>query len=554
MISILAAGLLAIGSTAAVPANLVATVNDARSHGVVGDAVLSLDEAIRLANGTLMSAMLSAAEMAQLSGAGMMVDCIVIDPAMTPVITLEGPLTDVMGMMMPGMPMLQIQGMAMGGGMPILDGGSHARILTLRTHMVQVMGLMFRGGQVGLDVRTMMGSMTPGGMAMVKDCEFEAQTVAGVKVHAAGTGETTAAMICRNRFRSMPVGILIDDQSNMGGVMTEDEFLDFDGVSVAYDIVGNGRLNLSMNMVFRSRMRNGDRFIRLVRGAQSSQQHMVRVVHCDAIAAGHVIDVQGTNAGLTMVHHHHSRLQTSAGNFAFRAVPRTALFDLHGSENTFVGDVTLSGNLFTQRIWHQTNVYQDCTFRLDNDGALANLLWNRFQGGAVDVPAAARTPCTFRSCEFHGTAITGNSALGGIRLAGCYRSNGSLTGAVTEANIAPAPFLGLTSVEPTEVPIGSSVALRANLPFGYGLVWDIAISYPRPNTSAEPYRFYGDPATVTVLPGLVVFQSRLDIPVPNNPVLVGLEFYAQGLTLPLLGQSHAPAVHLPAGGLIRPTL
>ena len=48
----------------------IATVDDTNSHGAVGDAKLSLDEAIQLANGTLALTSLSAQELARISGSG----------------------------------------------------------------------------------------------------------------------------------------------------------------------------------------------------------------------------------------------------------------------------------------------------------------------------------------------------------------------------------------------------------------------------------------------------------------------------------------------------
>lgn len=552
MLPILAASLLGL-SVANALGGLTANVNDPNSHGLVGDAFLSLDEAIRLANGTLAMAALSAAEQARITGTGTMVETIAIDSMITPMITLSAPLTDVTGM---SMGMVTITGMSMMMAMPrpILQGGAQPRILALRTHMAQVMGLQFRGGQVGIDIRTTMGSMTPGNMAMVMDCLLETQTLAGIKVSAAGTGETTAAMVMNTSFRNMPTGFLVDDQSNQGGVLTEDDFLDFDGVANGYDVTGNGRQSVSMNMVFRTRFTNGANFMRMVRGAQSTQQHMLRAVYCHVEATGNCIDVTGTAQGLSMVHHHHSWLQAGTAGFAFRALPRTALFDLHGSENTITGNVTLGGNLLTQRIWHQNNYYRNCTFTLDNDGSQPSLIWSRFENSSIVVPATARTPGRFRQCELRSTSVTSASPLAPVTLQGCYLSGGAVSGQVVVQNSAPAPFLGTSSVEPVDPQIGTSVALRADLPFGVGAFWDIAISEPRPNTTMEPYRLYGDPATVIVLPGMVIFQSRIDIPVPNNAVFIGIEFYAQALSVPLLNQSWVPPLHLPAGGLIRPRM
>ena len=77
--------------------SLIAFVDDPMSHGTVGDARLSLDEAIRLANGSLAIASLSPAEKARLSGASGIVETARVDATATPTITLEAPFTDVAG-------------------------------------------------------------------------------------------------------------------------------------------------------------------------------------------------------------------------------------------------------------------------------------------------------------------------------------------------------------------------------------------------------------------------------------------------------------------------
>ncbi|MFY9344612.1 MAG: hypothetical protein WAT39_19120, partial [Planctomycetota bacterium] len=97
----------------------VAFVNDPLSHGTLGDAFLSLNEAIRLHNGQLALAALSPAEQAQLSlipGTGSTTDVtwIDIDAANTPVITVQQNLTPVLdttfGLLIKGF-----------GGRPVLD-------------------------------------------------------------------------------------------------------------------------------------------------------------------------------------------------------------------------------------------------------------------------------------------------------------------------------------------------------------------------------------------------------------------------------------------------
>jgi hypothetical protein len=250
------------------------------------------------------------------------------------------------------------------------------------------------------------------------------------------------------------------------------------------------------------------------------------------------------------VHHHHSDFVAGAGQKALWTWPRTAQFDVHGSEMVFVGDVAIAANLISPRIWQQNCDYKNGTVTLDIDGSLPNLLWNRYDNVVFDVPAAARSPVALRSSELVNSTVNGASFLAPITLQGCMRSGGSVGGFASETQPAPARFLGSTTVTPAEPQVGTSLTLSTDLPHGIGLVWDIAVSYARPTTTLEPVRLYGDPATVIILPAFVLYQSTLTVPIPNHAALAGLEFYAQGIALPLLGQSYAPAYHLPRGQLL----
>lgn len=542
----------------AVPGSLTAHVNDPLSHGTLGDNLLSLDEAIRLANHTLIPGMLSPAEAAQLSGSGTMVDRIVIDAMVTPHITLQNPLTPIAGMAMMSMGMIVIEGMPMmtGSGMvkPRLIGGTHGHVLALHTDMAEVMGLRFEGGQVAIDARMAgSGSMTSG-MAMVTDCEFDQQTSAGLRV-SASAAENSSLMVMHSHLMNMPRGILVDEQTSTGTTMVECEHVHMENVALGAEVqqAGSGT-RMSMLMIFRSRFEGGANFMRVRRPvASSTQQYMIRVVHCHVATTGDAIDVQGVANAVTMVHHHHSDLH-APGARAMYVWPRTANFDFHGSEVHFVGDVVVGASLFTQRLWQQNNHYRNGTITIDSDGSVPNLLWNRYENCTIRVPAGARAPVRIRSSELWGTAVDGQSALAPITLDRCYRNGGSQAGHSSETNAAPGPFLGMGTVTPEEPRIGTSVAVTTDLPFGVGVLWHFTVSDPRPNTAQEPVRFYGDPLNSVLLPGMVVFQSRIDVPVPNHTNLVGLEFYVQPVAIPLLNQAWMPPYHLPRGGLLRPTL
>lgn len=531
---------------------MVATVNDPLSHGLPNDNLLSLDEAIRVANGALPMASLSAAERAQISGTGMHVSMIHVMAMLTPTITVQSPLTDVMG---GGMMAGRLSIMGMGTPMmarPTLLGGNQAHVLALRTHMVTVMGLRFDGGQVAVDARmgAMMG-MPMTHMAQLMNCELQNQITAGIRLHGSGSDESML-MTMNSRLSNMPVGYQLDDQTTgTGMLMSEAEFVTMNNVTLGADVQDNGNGAMSMWMLFRSTFTQGQTLARIRRTASSANQFMFRIVHSDAVCSGDVLDLQGTANGLTMLHHHHGDFTAGPGGKTVWTYPRTALFDVHGSEMVFRGDVYISGNTFTPRVWQQNNRYQNGTVTYDCDGALPNLLWNVYENCQLVVPATARSPVTVRNSEFYNSTVDGQSLFATATVRGSYRVGGGVNGLATEVNPAPAEFLGTTTVSPADPQIGGTLSLHADLPPGIGGFWDFAFSYARPTTTAEPFRFYGDPATAIVLPGMVVFSSTTNVPLPNNTALVGLELYVQPVTIPLYGQNWVPAFHLPRGQLVR---
>ncbi|MCK5943720.1 MAG: hypothetical protein KAI24_17180 [Planctomycetes bacterium] len=522
----------------------VANVDDPQSHGTVGDALLSLDEAIRLANGTLPVSNLSVQEQARISGTGA-VTTIRIDALTTPTITLQSPLTDVVGQGM-AVGRVCIEGMASANGKPVLAGGANSHALMLTRHLVTVRGLRFEAADVAIRAQmpAMAGPMAE--MPMVMNCEFDGQTTYGVELLATGTDETML-MVRDSRLTNMPVGFRIDDQTNNGRIMSENENLEFDGVGVGCEAFEGGAGMQTMFALWRSTFVNGARLGKVTRSPTSGKLFMFRIVYVDATCSDHVIECVGEPAGNTMIHHHHGDWTAGPGKYALYTHPRTAQFDVHGSEMTFHSDVYIAANTATARVWHQNNNYLNCAITLDCDGALPNLVWNRYDGCTITVPPLARSPVDLRACELFNTDCDSQSFLAPIDLDGCYRTGGALTGFATEQNAAPQAFLGTTSVTPREPQVGTSVTLAADLPFGVALAWDFVPAYQRPNTSQEPVRFYGDPALAVVLPAIVIFQSSLSVPIPNSPNLINLEFYVQGVAFPLLGQSYVPAYHLPRG-------
>lgn len=525
-----------------------AAVDDPQSHGTIGDSLLSLDEAIQLANGTLAIASLSAAEQARISGAGSVTQ-ILVDAAATPTITVQAPLTAITGPAN-AIDILVVTGIPSAGALPILAGGSQPTILSLQTRLLTLSGFRFENGDVAIDAAMPAPASPVTEMARVGNCEFEGQATVAVQMRGVGT-DKTRLMVHDSSMRNMPVGFRIDDQTINGQIMSENERISMDGVTLGCEAFNGGFGLTTMWQFWRSKFVNGETLARTTRSATADKLIMLRIVHSDATCTGDVIDMMGTTAGTSMVHHHHGEWVAGPGKRVLWTHPRTAQFDVHGSEMDFDGDIEIGAGTTSPRIWHQNNYYKNCSITLDIDGALPNLLWNRYENCTINVPSLARSPVSIRDSQFDNTSVASQSFLAPINLQGCHRTGGTLTGFASETAMAPTPFLGTTTVTPEDPQVGTYLQLGADLPPGISMIWDFAQSFPRPTTSSEPVRFYGDPASVVILPALVINQSTLLVAIPNNPALVGLEFYVQGISVPWLSMPYAPVYHLPRGGLVR---
>jgi hypothetical protein len=434
--------------------------------------------------------------------------------------------------------------------MTLMVATNQAHILALRTHEVEVKGLHFSGGQVAVDVHTTQSGQGHGNIATLEDCDMHGQTTAGILVHGAGT-DHSGVMLHHVHFHNLGVGVLLDDQSAGGWAMVHGEHCHFHPVAIANDVVeaGTGG-DMSMCMYWRTEFHGGgSTFLRVRRTPASDQQFMIRVVHCHIDATGDAIDVEGNAAGLTMVHHHHSDIHAVPGQKAMSVWPSTARFDYHGSEVAFHGDVSVAANLFTQRVWNWNNSFHNCTVTFDVDSSLPNLRYNRFENCTIVVPATASTPVRLRSCELVNTAVQGLSLLAPVSLESCWRSGGSLSGQVTQITPVPARFLAVAEVTPTEPALGGTFDLIADAPANVGLFWMLTLAIEQPQTTNEPFRFYGDPAIAQSL-FFVTGQTQVSVNVPNDPYLTGFEFYLAPVTFSVLG--FGPDLFLPRGGLLRP--
>ena len=252
---------------------------------------------------------------------------------------------------------------------------------------------------------------------------------------------------------------------------------------------------------------------------------------------------------MTMIHHHHSTLAAGAGQKALVVGPKTALFDVHGSEVEFVGDVLVRCNLFTQRVWQQNNVYRNGVVTFDCDGSLPNVAQNHYENCQVVVPSTARSAVRLRSCEFVNTSIAGQSLFAPVQLQDSWRSAAPISGFVSDTQPAGGRFLSQTSVSPTHVDLGATFDLVSDAPQGVWLFWVMAIGVEQPNTTEEPFRYYGETMGAETI-WLTTGQTTVTMTVPNDPAFLAYEFYFAAATWSQLG--YGPEVTLPRGGRMQP--
>lgn len=528
---------------------LTAHVDDARSHGVLGDGFLSLDEAIRLCNGTLTIAQLSVAEAAMVTGTGTVVDTVEMDPAVTPTITLEGSLTPITGQ--PGS-FVHVHAMVVGHGHAatrvVVDGGAFGNVFTLRTHRCEVAGLHVTSGQVAFDVQTSQGGTSEALMARIEDCDMHGQTTAAVVLGASGA-DRSSVMLHHCEFHNLQRAILVDDHGVGGFAMLHGMHCHFEQVVTGCEaVVSSTGGAMSMAMFDRTEFKRGQNFLRVQRATTGNQQFMVRLLHCDISTTGDAVDVQGNAQGMTMVHHHHSTLAVNPGQKALVVGPKTALFDVHGSEVQFVGDVLVRCNLFTQRVWQQNNVYRNGVVTFDCDGSLPNVAQNRYDNCQIVVPSTARSALRLRDCEVDGGSITGQSLLAPVSLQGCWRNAATTSGFVTETQVAGGRFLAQASVLPSDVDLGATFDLSSDAPPGVVVFWVLSLGIEQPNTTEEPFRYYGEPLGAEVL-WMTSGQSSIPMTMPNDPAFLAYEFYFAAATWSSL--PYGPQITLPRAGRIQ---
>ncbi len=532
---------LALLATVATAQNPVAQVDDPVSPGQLGDAHLSLDEAIRIANGTLPLAQLSTAERARITGTGVPTS-IEVDAKITPSIKLLAATTPITG---PAKAItVRIEGI---NGQPEIDATGMAQALHVRTNFADIVNLTIKNGSDGIVADTM-GNFMMNRQMLLDGLTFTGQTGAGVRTGTTGGGMMMVPMMIQHStFRSLATAIKVDDRSMMAAVMMDVEYVTFDAVNLAFDAYIDGAGMMSMCRMWRCKMPSGNQVARVRRSPTSDKRSMLMLVGSDFVTSGDCIDAEGTKLVEMAIHVHHSSFRPGKSKNAFLLGPADARIDWHLSENIVYGDCKITEGRLNRRLWAWNNIFRDGVIEITNLGTPQNFRWNRFENCTLRATSGSNTQMKHVSSEFDNCTIEGQSFLGDVLLENCFVTNTQFTGTTSQQAVAPSPWLGNSWTSNEEPKIGGYADLSLDLPAGMLGVWSIGIPDSRLILTQEPWRAYALSSVTVMLPGIYAFRSTVSIPVPNDPNLVGAELYCTATAVPYQGQAHVPLRNLPRG-------
>lgn len=523
-----AAAVVAGGAVGAAPPatfHAIAFVNDPLSHGVLGDGLLSLNEAILLHNGTLLPSQLSAAEAAQLSlipGTGNTSDVtwIDIDAANTPVITIQQDLAPIVdtpfGLLIKGF-----------GDQVVFDftgpGITHGLRVPANSCSLQDIALV--GGPYGIDC-TQTDVSGQAGLSL-QNVRFEGQATFGVTVTAATPNAPGRLVLDACRFVNVPLAVMVaEQQAGRSGIYELYDVAIEGAVWGFWATLGVG--GFSRFTFDRVRIDATVRGILITRlGFQPGRQVYVEGDHV-RVRSPACAQIVGSASGAMWAVLRGWDLRAPAGGLAFAlGDPGHAVFG-DVTELTAEGDVAVGCGAAPQPL------------------ALGNL---RCRGGAVSLACSPTQALTVTESRFDGCAVS-TLGSGPVAVAQSCFVGGSLQGSaaaplqlvdsfaanagahVAQANPLAAPQLGSMAIAPESPAVGTTVVFQADLPPGLAGVFALGFTAPAPAALAPTLRLYFDLASYVLLPGLYVGQQACPWAIPASSAFVGTDLVAHFAVLP----------------------
>jgi hypothetical protein len=512
-----------------------AAVNDPRSHGVIGDQLLSLAETIYLTNGDIDENALSAEEVAQLSGFGGDIAWAEINASVVPVVTLERPLPVIRdtphGFTITG-----------AGGTPTIDLRD-SRGVVVESDFFDSTNVRYLGGAFGIQLSqrdTLFGTL-------LDRVVFEGQEIAGLQVVNTSPGHGTRVQVVNCRFVGAPTGIAFYDVG-AGRVGRLEVFGNtrFTNCGTGIDLLTGSAGSLTL-LFSDLAMAGGTTGIRIATPGPNARPVTITGRYLDLQAASNAFWVEADPSARALMLIQASAFQ-SAGS-AFRAGPLGAHVDLTFQDSRTDGDVVLSTGS-TGRIQAKNAYSARGSWVLGSNDAAGSVQVTESLLRNTAISTVGVLGATVADSCLEGGSVAGTAAAP-LQLDDSFRSTTTTVAAhVTENRPLPAAQLGSFDAAPTYPALGTVLWLRADLPSGI----DGFVLFGRPSDSGAPpfsaQRIYCDLGSAVMLPTPLSGQTQLPVPIPAAPQLVGIELFFHLLAAPQPGTT-APPLALPPGRRVR---
>ncbi len=511
----------------------IAQVNDSRSHGQLGDGLLSLNEAIQLYNRTITVAQLSLAEVNQLSGFGADIAWAAIDASAVPTVTVERDFDLILDLP---------HGL-------LIEGYNGDAVIDFTTNNVRngfqsnsnfnnYRNLILRGADFGVDLQQTDSSF---GGCIVENVVFDSQAQFAFRMTGTSANGYTRVIFDECRFLNTPTGIIVEDQPS--GRQTN-----FVVLNSTFDAVADGMRCLLGDLGFaalqleRLAVDASNRGIDIRRGATGNRPTTVQATFVQS-TGGTGFAYQGM-AGTT------SNLQLRMLDLQSATNPALVLGPAGSGLGGFLQDSTIQG---------------DCNLSVGGNPTAFSVQNLRCSGGTWTIATDSTQPvvmseCRFDNCNLQLVSTTGlvdvassclvgggaSAAAGGsIQVHDSY-CTASLGSGTSSSNTLPTEQLGTMQMNAPLPTIGGTLDLQVDLPAGLlGLLAIGSRSDPvfEFSSSIRAYLTLGGAA---LIPGFYRLQQGIQIPIPNNLALLQTEWVCQAIVLPDPGMQ-APAMQTPPG-------
>lgn len=515
------------------PLHSQAAINDPRSHGVVGDRLLSLAEAILLTNRDIDENALSAEEVAQLSGFGGDIAWADINAAVVPVITLER-----------NLPVIrdtphgfQITG---SNGLPVIELGD-TRGIVARSDFFDVWEVKLRGGEQGIHLTqfdAIYGSTFEGVV-------FEGHGVVGLRVTLAQPGGNSRVQIAGCRFDNLRTGVLVEDLGDArSGRLEVFGGTRLNGCDVGIDLrLGrSGSLTVWANRVIATGCGEA---LRIAGAGGAPRRALVlegRYLRLDGTRAAMMIDGDPLARTLLLL----QQLDLTSPATALAIGDTGDFVDLTLQDSRLTGRTRLAGGTSGKILVENVEV----------DGGSLTL---EASGAPITVGQSVLDGAAILSLGSSPVRILGSRAIGGT-LAGTASApmafeDGHTSGTSIGAHVSvlrplPAPQLGVFDAAPLEPLVGTPVVVSVALPArlqGYLLFGQTADA---PAPLGAGLRVYADAGALAMLPSTLTGTNQVTIPIPAVPALSGLDLFFHLAVAPQPG-TIAPPLAMPPGRRVR---